>query len=143
MSTGGRRIVHVSSAAALAVGAVAGTLHLATLQAAYSPLALALPAGPFAQLEQQALGLALFGFVLGAGHEEPSRNEGLAYAAGLALKLGVLAIAAASGMMAVQASDPRSMTLPLFVGRTLANLVLVGWLALALRRRLRPRRADG
>lgn len=141
MSSGGRRIVHTTSAGALAVAVAAGALHLGTLQAAYSPLALALPSGPFAQLEQQAWWLGIGGFVAAAGHAEPSRGEAAAFVVGTALKLGVLAIAASTGMMAVQASDPRSLTLPLFVVRTLANLALLVFLAAALRRRLSPRPA--
>lgn len=130
-----------------AVSIVAGCLVVGTLQAAYSPLAIALPAGPFEQLERECERLALGAFVLGlvwpkiaAGR--PDRAMVRLYGLGATVKTIVLAFAASQGMMAMQASDPRVMAPRLFLVRALANGLLVAsfaWAAfLALRRKPTP-----
>ena len=88
------------AAALLVVYVVAGALDLATAQAAYSPLALALPNAPFAQLGRElgflAFGSALLGLAVPflAADEEP-RDVATAFAVGATLKVLTLSVAAA------------------------------------------------
>lgn len=132
----------------LALGsALAGCFVVATLQAAYSPLALALPSAPFEQLETECLKLALGAFVLGLlwpkiAPEKSDRPIVRLYGLGALTKATVLGFAASQGMMAMQASDPRVMAPRLFLARTLANALLfaaLAWAAYsAMRRRSTP-----
>ncbi len=127
--------------AAAAAGVVASLFVVATLQAAYSPLALALPSAPFEQLEDECLRLALVAFFLSwlwpriAG-ERRERPLLVLFSLGSVTKLGVLAFAASQGMMAMQAVDPRMLPPRLFLLRMLANALLlsafvwVSWVAL-------------
>src|SRR5512145_1219983 len=95
-------------------GAVASSFVLATLQAAYSPLALAMPSLPFEQLEAECFRLSIGAFVLGLlwpkiAPEKSDRALVRLYGLGALAKTTLLAFAASQGMMAMQASDPRIM----------------------------------
>lgn len=130
---------------AACVGVVASFFVIATLQAAYSPLALALPAGPFEQLETEAFRLAAASFFLAwlwprLGDGSHERRFGALLATGAFTKLGLLAFAASQGMMAMQAIDPRPLPPRLFLVRMFANALLLAAFAWAATRALRPPR---
>lgn len=123
----------------VAVGVLASVFVIATLQAAYSPLALALPSAPFDQLANESFRFAGGSFLfvaLVAALRIDSELRGLArlFSAGAFGKLALLAFAAANGMMAIQATDPRALAPRLFALRMLTNalvlasLVWAGWI---------------
>ena len=143
MAQGVRTIVFVRLGFAfVVVGLAASAFLLATLQAAYSPLALALPSGPFEQLAGEAFRFAVASFVFASlastfGVERDLSGLARLYSVGAFSKLALLAFAAANGMMAIQATDPRALAPRLFIARVIANLVVLaslGWAAALLLR---------
>lgn len=122
---------------------LAGCLHLLASQAAYSPLALPLPAAPFAQLELETLKLGALALGLHAFGAEGPRWALRLLASASVLKLLLFAFAAGNGMLAVQAVDPRVLAPRLFYVRTLANGGLLIAAASLLIPVLRRARAPG
>lgn len=127
----------------VAAGIVASCFVVSTLQAAYSPLALALPSAPFEHLEAECwkLAAASFGFGLlwpKVTKGAPDRVIGRLFGAGALTKVIVLGFGASQGMMAMQAADPRVMAPRLFLVRVLANALLIASFAWAAARVARP-----
>jgi len=130
------------------VGLVASVLLIGTLQAAYSPLALALPSGPFDQLASEAFRFAVASFLFAAlasamGVDGDQRGLAKLFAVGAFGKLAVLAFAAFHGMMAIQATDPRVLAPRLFAVRVLTNALVLASLAWAATLLLRSPRVRG
>lgn len=149
MGQGVRAIVFVRLGFAfVAVGLVASVFLIGTLQAAYSPFALALPSGPFEQLANESFRFAVGSFVFAGLANAYSVDDDLGalsklFSAGAFAKLALLGFAAANGMMAIQASDPRVLAPRLFAVRVLTNLIVLAAVAWAAKLLLRPAPARG
>jgi len=149
MGQGVRAIVFVRLGFAfVAAGLVASVFLIGTLQAAYSPFALALPSGPFEQLADESFRFAIGSFVFAAlanayGVDDDLGGLAKLFALGAFAKLALFGFAAGNGMMAIQAADPRAIAPRLFTIRVVTNLVLVVAIAWAAKLLLRPALARG